>query len=118
MTKELIKQIDLFISSLIILSFITILGFTLEISKGKSDIGDGLAVNFIADNIKYFTPAIFLCEKLNVENLLVLILLLAVNIVVYAVIVAFVASKLVDKFKSYHPFNATYYSIVTIIIFL
>ena len=117
MIKEKKRKVDLFLASLMLISFFALNCILLVVGKGEADIGNGLIANFLADHTEYIFPFVLLTDFKVLDRPIFLLLFFLSNILVYATIMAILFDKIIN-FSWYKPFLATYWTIVVIVIFL
>jgi hypothetical protein len=100
-------KIDITLTTIISFSFLAFAGFIFVFSKSEGTIGDGFIINFIADYIIYLFPSVLLCDYFKLYNPSLLLLLTALNILLYSFILTrLFAIKLLNS-KRYKPFSLT-----------
>src|SRR5438045_9614361 len=102
--KDKIKT-DIFLATIISFCFVAFLGSIFIYLKSEGAIGDGSIVNFIADHIIYLFPSVLLYNYFKLYNLSILLLLTALNILLYSFIFTRLFATKLSNSKKYQPFN-------------
>jgi hypothetical protein len=109
---------DIFIATFLLLSFIAFAGLITVIAQGEGAIGSGVTANAIAGHTLYIFPLVFLSGLIKSHPLPVILILLAVNVLLYAFILAAVFHSRITKWKKYRPYTLSFYTLISILLFL
>ncbi len=109
---------DIILASFIFFSFFAIatIWFYFAIIYGTQ--GNSPMFNFIADNIFYFFPFLFICAYLELSSNYILVFTAVINILIYSLILIRLFGKRLQTNNNYRPFNLTFYTTFFILIIL
>ncbi len=116
-TQNKIK-LDIALASFIFFSFFAIATIWFYFAITYGTLGNSPTFTFIADNIFYFFPFIFICEYLKLSNNYILAFAAVINILIYSFILIILIGKRLQKNKNYNPFNLTFYTTFFILVIL
>jgi hypothetical protein len=108
-------KIDIILSLIILFSFFAFLGLMGVAAEESGTLGNTWILHFIAEYIVFLFPLVLLCVHLNFSNPYFLILVLEINILLYAFGLIKLFTKKLSNSKKYNPFGLTIISIYFIL---
>ena len=109
---------DIFIAASLLLSLIAFAGLISVIAQSEGGITSGVTAKAIAVHTFYIFPLVFLSGLIKSHLLPVILLLLAVNVFLYAAILSAFFHRRITKLKNYKPYSLSFYVLISILLFL
>ncbi len=109
-------KLDIILSLIILLNFFAFLALMGTVAEEPGTMGDDTSIlHFISEYIAFFFPLALLCVHLNFFNSYFLILVLQINILLYAFGLIKLFSKKLSNSKKYNPYGLTIISVYFIL---
>ena len=102
-------KVDLFVATLLLFSFFAVLGFFLIFAKNEGNFDHNKILFFVAENISYLFPIVFLGSTFLKFSLLFLIILTSLNILLYSTIAVTLFVNKVNRSQRYKPFDVIHF---------
>ena len=98
-------EVDLFVATLLLFSFLAVLGFFLIFAKGEGGFDQNKILFFVADHIAYLFPMALLGKS----SFTLLILLAILNILLYSTMAVTIFTNKLKCSRRYKPFDLIHF---------